>query len=106
MPAPEVARGTPPVWGALVDAAAGARYGGTGEGWDYSALAPWRGPRPLLVAGGIGPGNAASALAASGADGVDVASGVERAPGIKDRERMRLLIEEIRSAETTTPTGR
>jgi len=106
VPAPEDARATPPVWGALVDGAVGARYGGTGEGWDYAALASWRGPRPLLVAGGIRPGNAAAALAASGADGVDVASGVERAPGIKDRERMRRLIEEIRSAEKKTPTGR
>ncbi len=105
---PDVARlgRTPPVWGALIDGAAGARYGGTGESWDYAALAGWRGPRPLLVAGGIRPGHAAAALAASGADGVDVASGVERGPGVKDRERMRELIEEIRRAETTMPSRR
>lgn len=105
----EVAR-TPPVWGVLVDApggsAAGVRYGGTGERWDFAALAGWRGPRPLLVAGGIRPGLAAAALAASGAEGVDVASGVELAPGIKDRERMRALIEEVRRAETRNPAGR
>jgi phosphoribosylanthranilate isomerase len=96
----------PTVWGALVDVAAGARYGGTGESWNYAALAGWRGPRPLLVAGGIRPENAAAALRASGADGVDVASGVESAPGIKDRERMRRLIEEIRRVEKKAPTGR
>ncbi len=110
LPDRSTARATPPVWGVLVDAPASSpidlRYGGTGERWDFAALAGWRGPRPLLLAGGIRPGLAAAALAASGADGVDVASGVELAPGIKDRERMRALIEEIRRAETRNPAGR
>ncbi len=72
----------------LVDAAHPTLHGGTGQGWDFGALAGLRFPAPVLVAGGIRPENAAAALAASGAGGVDVASGVECAPGIKDPENM------------------
>jgi phosphoribosylanthranilate isomerase len=66
-------------------------YGGTGESWRWSAVAGLGDPRPRLVAGGIGPRNARRALAESGAAGVDVCSGVESAPGVKDRGRMARL---------------
>ena len=82
----------------ILDAPAGARYGGTGEAWDWSqarALVA-AAASPVLIAGGLRPGLARAALAASGAAGVDVASGVESAPGVKDAERMRRLIEEVR----------
>lgn len=82
----------------LVDAPRDRRYGGTGEPWNWGEARRWIAarPRPVLVAGGIRPGSAAGALAASGAAGVDVASGVESSPGVKDAEKMRRLIEEIR----------
>ena len=82
----------------ILDAPSGARYGGTGEAWDWSlarALVA-AAVSPVLIAGGLRPGLARAALAASGAAGVDVASGVESAPGVKDAERMRRLIEEVR----------
>ncbi|MFM7779023.1 MAG: N-(5'-phosphoribosyl)anthranilate isomerase, partial [Alphaproteobacteria bacterium] len=41
-------------------------------------------PRPWLLAGGLTPANVAEAIAASGAPGVDVSSGVERTRGVKD----------------------
>ncbi len=41
-------------------------------------------PGPWLLAGGLHPGNVAAAIAATGAPAVDVSSGVERAPGVKD----------------------
>jgi len=84
----------------LVDAPKDRRFGGTGEPWRWGDAREWIAacPRPVLVAGGIRPGNAASALAASGAAGVDVASGVESSPGVKDADKMRWLIEEIRGA--------
>lgn len=71
-------------------------YGGTGESWDYGCLAKLAIGKPYLVAGGIGWRNARSALAASGARGIDVCSGVESAPGIKDGERMQRLFSEVR----------
>lgn len=82
----------------ILDGPAGARYGGTGEAWSWEdarrLVATSR--SPVLIAGGIRPGRARAALAASGAAGVDVASGVESSPGVKDAERMRRLIEEVR----------
>lgn len=78
-------------------------YGGRGKSWDYSLLADSReslGGRPYLVAGGIAPGNARRALAASGADGVDVCSGVESAPGIKDHGLMERLLTEVHDGES------
>jgi phosphoribosylanthranilate isomerase len=86
----------------LIDAPRDARHGGTGEPWAWGGARAWIAarPRPVLIAGGILPGRAARALAASGAAGVDVASGVESAPGVKDGERMRRLIEEVRSVAT------
>jgi len=96
----------PHAWGFLFDAPRRAAangpdpYGGTGESWDHGAVrnlvASGALDRPALVAGGIRPGNARAALVASGARGVDVCSGVESAPGIKDPDRMRRLFEEVR----------
>lgn len=81
----------PAAWGFLFDVRHESLYGGTGESWRWSALAGLRDPRPRLVAGGIRPENARRALAESGAAGIDVCSGVESAPGVKDRARMALL---------------
>jgi len=85
----------PAAWGFVVDRADPVRFGGTGERWGWRRL-----PRPcpgqrLLVAGGIRPGNALAALAATGADGIDVASGVEASPGIKDPALLARLFEEV-----------
>ena len=53
--------------------------------------------RPFLLAGGLTPENVAQAIVATGADGVDVASGVERAPGRKDPARVRDFVAAVRS---------
>ena len=45
-------------------------------------------PRPWLLAGGLTPANVAQAIALSGAPGVDVSSGVEDAPGLKNADRI------------------
>ena len=63
---------------------AAARPGGNGASFDWSLLRGLATRAPWLLAGGLHPGNVAAALAATGADGVDVSSGVERAPGLKD----------------------
>ncbi len=87
----------PEAWGFLFDVRHERLYGGTGRAWPYQALAGLAaaGGRPLLVAGGVGPGTARAALLASGAAGVDVCSGVESAPGVKDPLLLLRLIEEV-----------
>jgi len=99
----------PEVWGFLFDVPTRRRpevpgrqvlYGGTGETWDYEMLAALECDRPVLVAGGIRPETARAALAASRASGVDICSGIESAPGIKDPERMKRLFEEVRHGTT------
>ena len=85
----------PRAWGFLFDFPHPTLYGGSGSGWRYGALASLALDRPFLVAGGLAPGNARRAIEASGAAGLDVCSGVERAPGVKDPELLRRLFEEI-----------
>jgi phosphoribosylanthranilate isomerase len=93
----------PDAWGFLFDVRHPRLYGGSGGSFGWGVLAGLDrgalGGRPLLVAGGIVAGNAARALAESGADGVDVASGVESAPGIKDRDKVERLLREVRGVE-------
>ena len=87
---------TPDVWGFLFDVPHEALYGGTGESWDYGAVAGVATAKPVLLAGGVHPGNVRRALSTSGAAGVDVCSGVESAPGIKDVRLMSRLLAEVR----------
>ncbi|WP_089930320.1 phosphoribosylanthranilate isomerase [Caulobacter sp. UNC279MFTsu5.1] len=58
--------------------------GGTGARFDWSLLEGRRFSRPHFLAGGLDPWNVAEAIRASGAPLVDVSSGVERGPGLKD----------------------
>jgi phosphoribosylanthranilate isomerase len=58
--------------------------GGNGLGFDWDILGERRFSAPWFLAGGLDPGNVADAVRRSGAPLVDVSSGVERAPGVKD----------------------
>ncbi|MCU0945513.1 MAG: phosphoribosylanthranilate isomerase [Rubritepida sp.] len=58
--------------------------GGNAHPFEWGLLAGVAIGRPWLLAGGLTPGNVAAAIAAAGAPGVDVSSGVERARGVKD----------------------
>ena len=60
------------------------RPGGNARALDWSLTAGWHAPLPWLLAGGLTQANVGAALAASGAAAVDVSSGVERRPGVKD----------------------
>jgi phosphoribosylanthranilate isomerase len=70
----------------LFDAQAGAAPmpGGNAAAFDWGLLVGWKFNRPWLLAGGLNPANVREAIRISGADLVDVSSGVERAPGVKD----------------------
>ena len=65
--------------------------GGTGKPCDWSRAAELSRRRPVLLAGGITPDNVCKAVAAVHPVGIDVAGGVESAPGIKDHEKIHQL---------------
>jgi phosphoribosylanthranilate isomerase len=72
--------------------------GGNGLAFDWTLARHFRPKRPWLMSGGLDPDNVAEAIALSGARGVDVSSGVERAPGEKDEERIKVFVAAARSA--------
>ena len=76
----------------LVDAWAPDQYGGSGRTFAWDLLAPLDRDR-LILAGGLDPGNVAAAVRAVRPFAVDVASGVESAPGIKDPEKVRRFVD-------------
>ena len=77
----------------LFDAHRPGAAGGTGETFDWELLAERRSQIPMILAGGLSPDNVAAAIRATHPFAVDVASGVEAAPGIKDHSRMGELVE-------------
>ena len=80
----------------LVDAHDAIRRGGTGRTIDWQAVAPIAARRLVILAGGLEPGNVGEAIALARPAGVDVSSGVETAPGIKDPERMAAFVAAVR----------
>jgi phosphoribosylanthranilate isomerase len=68
----------------LVDTKTEQGFGGTGAAFDWSLLKAEPLPKPFFLAGGIGPGNLAAAVAAVSPYAVDLNSKVESAPGVKD----------------------
>lgn len=84
------ARFTPPAW--LVDAHNPVAFGGTGQTSDWTLAAELAETAPILLAGGLTPDNVIQAINQVHPWGVDVASGVESAPGIKDIHKMRTFI--------------
>jgi phosphoribosylanthranilate isomerase len=73
------------------------RPGGNAVALDWSLTAGWRAPAPWLLAGGLTAGNVGAAIRASGATAVDVSSGVERAPGVKDPALIRAFVAAARA---------
>ncbi len=82
----------------LVDASVPGQHGGTGRTAPWSLLAEFRPPEPLILAGGLTPENGAEAIYVVRPYAVDVASGVESAPGRKDTEKVRRFIAAAREA--------
>jgi phosphoribosylanthranilate isomerase len=76
----------------LVDAPAQKRPGGTGTEWDLSLLDRVIRPRYLVLAGGLHAGNVQAAVTRAKPDAVDVSTGVEKSPGIKDPARMAAFV--------------
>lgn len=66
--------------------------GGSGQTWDWALAAQRHSPVPVVLAGGLTPDNVADAIAAVRPWAVDVASGVESAPGIKDPAKVEAFV--------------
>lgn len=66
--------------------------GGNGLAFDWRLLVGRRWLKPWLLAGGLTPENVAQAIRLTGAQGVDVSSGVEAAPGVKDHAKIRAFV--------------
>lgn len=85
----------------LVDAEALGHYGGTGKTVSWDELADhqeWLKGVPLILAGGLTPENVGEAIRTVRPYGVDVASGVESAPGVKDAIKVRTFVENAKAA--------
>ena len=91
----------PDVWGFLFDCAVAGAYGGTGRPWSYERIACLDPGKPILVAGGLRPENVAEAIVRSRADIVDVCSGVESSPGVKDPTLLARFFREVLHVEET-----
>ena len=89
----------------LVDSGTGKRLGGTGEAWDWAILGEMRDSGsiedwpPLVLAGGLRPENVADAVRSVSPAWVDVSSGVEQSPGVKDAARVRAFVEAATTAQ-------
>jgi phosphoribosylanthranilate isomerase len=73
------------------------RPGGNAVSFDWSLTRGWRAPGPWVLAGGLDPDNVAEAIRLSGAEAVDVSSGVERTKGVKDPGLIRAFIRAARA---------
>ncbi|MEM7533879.1 MAG: phosphoribosylanthranilate isomerase, partial [Chloroflexota bacterium] len=84
----------------LIDAYDVNEYGGTGKRADWNAAATVAETYPrILLAGGLTPDNVADAVRKVRPWGVDVASGTERAPGLKDHEKVRAFVQAAKTVE-------
>ena len=84
----------------LLDTFSERRFGGTGESFDWGLLRGFDlGGRRLFLSGGLNPGNVADAVRAVRPYAVDVCSGVEKKTGIKDPDKVKRFMEEVRFAD-------
>lgn len=77
--------------------------GGNGLTFDWRLLVGRKWLKPWMLAGGLTPDNVAKAVSLTGARQVDVASGVESAPGIKDAAKIRAFVEAAQGAKAGVP---
>ena len=73
--------------------------GGSGQAWDWASAVPLAGRHRLLLSGGLGPDNVRLGIDRLHPFGVDVASGVESSPGVKDLNRLAAFVAAVREAD-------
>ena len=84
--------------GLLLDAFVDGTHGGTGTAFDWS-LIPSELPLPVILSGGLNTANVGEAIRRVAPWAVDVSSGVEASPGIKDPQKIAAFMKEVRSAD-------
>lgn len=85
--------------GFLLDTYSKGIAGGTGLTFDWRIVDQLHLQSPLILAGGLGPENVGEAIRLVRPFGIDVNSGVERAPGIKDADKLHAFMEQVRLAD-------
>ncbi|MBT3924211.1 MAG: phosphoribosylanthranilate isomerase [Nitrospina sp.] len=85
------------VSGFLLDTYTENLHGGTGKVFDWNLAHPAKKMGPVILAGGLTPRNIRQAISQARPYGVDVCSGVEKSPGIKDPEKVRAFLNNIKS---------
>jgi len=88
----------PAAAGFLFDSHGEGEPGGSGEAFDWARI-PAGVQKPFVLAGGLSASNVFDAIQATLPWGVDVSSGIESAPGIKDGDLMRRFVEEVRRSD-------
>ena len=91
----------------LLDASVHGFRGGSGQAWDWTLAAQRRSKIPFLLSGGLTPENVGDGIADVHPWGVDVASGVESEPGIKDPDKLHRFFDAFTAtleSECGTPT--
>lgn len=84
--------------GFVFDSHGASGQGGSGRSFDWQML-PATVQRPMILAGGLDAGNVGAAIRQLRPFAVDVSSGIESAPGVKDHAKMRIFVQEVRRAE-------
>ena len=92
----------PPSVGVLLDVHDPVKKGGTGKTVDWAMAADVAKRRPVVLAGGLTPENVGEAIARVQPYGIDVSSGVESEPGIKDHGRLKALFEAVHGSHYAT----
>lgn len=85
----------------LLDTAKDGQYGGTGKTWDWALVAQRRAKIPVILSGGLTSENVADGIAAVRPWGVDVASGVEASPGVKDPAKLEAFLKAVQPVEAS-----
>ena len=85
----------------LLDTKVTGKIGGTGATFDWHLASSAKAyGKPIVLSGGLNPDNVAEAIRIASPEAVDVSSGVESAPGRKDREKVREFIRRVKKYDT------
>jgi len=88
----------------LYDTQVGMSSGGLGKIFNWAELKKINSTRPIFLAGGLNPDNVEQAILEAAPQGVDLNSGVEDSPGVKNLEKVQMAVEKARSAWIKLPT--